>query len=82
MEKQDIIARRAELRQQLADMARYRNNRLAEEKNRHFSALNELHAHHRQVVSDIESEACETRQRILSEMDKLNVEEYAKEVEE
>jgi uncharacterized protein YicC (UPF0701 family) len=71
MTNEEIIARRAEVRQQLADVEAKKTALTREEWLRHQRALNEAHTQHRDNLTKIEAEARTQRLILREELDRL-----------
>lgn len=73
MTNEKIIARRAEARQQLADVEAEKTARTREEWLRHQRVLDEVHNTHRDILTKIEADARVKRLAIREELDRLNL---------
>lgn len=71
MTNEEIIARRAEARQQLAEVEAEKTARTREEWLRHQRALYAVHNEHRDILTKIEAEAREKRLALREELDRL-----------
>ena len=71
MTNEEIVARRAEVRQQLADVEAEKTARTREEWLRHQKALDEAHNTHRDNLTQIEAEARTKRLALREEFDRL-----------
>lgn len=75
MTNEKIIARRAEARQQLADVEAEKTARTREEWLRHQRVLDEVHNTHRDILTKIEADARVKRLAIREELDRLNLQD-------
>lgn len=71
MTNEEIIARRAEARQQLAEVEAEKTARTREEWLRHQRALYAVHNEHSDILTKIEAEAREKRLALREELDRL-----------
>ena len=71
MTNEEIIARRAEARQQLAEVEAEKTARTREEWLRHQRALYAVHNEHHDILTKIEAEAREKRLALREELDRL-----------